>query len=70
MNSSEGILVGFCIDSIANGNELGDCRAINEREASAVLWTNPDPGRVEVSVRANADAFFEDTNIEFTMLVG
>lgn len=51
LHYSEGKRVGFCIDAESNGGELGDCRAVNEGETSAVLWTNPDPGRVAVSIR-------------------
>lgn len=69
LHYSEGKRVGFCIDAESNGGELGDCRAVNEGETSAVLWTNPDPGRVAVSVRANADRFRGSTDVRFTVRV-
>ncbi|MGQ0573139.1 MAG: hypothetical protein ACT4RN_02920 [Pseudonocardia sp.] len=69
LHSSEGKRIGFCIDAESNGGELGDCRAVNEGETSAVLWTNPDPGRVAVSVRANADRFRGSTEVRFSVRV-
>ncbi len=68
LHASDEYTVGFCVDSDANNAELGACRAIKERETSAVLWTNSDPGRVAVHMRANVDRLRPgDVGIRFTV---
>ncbi|GAB3560515.1 hypothetical protein GCM10027444_44060 [Actinopolyspora lacussalsi] len=67
LNSSEGVETGFCLQRSSNGNEVGDCRAINEGGTSAVLWTNPQFKTVNIDVMANANPWYGTTDINFTV---
>ncbi|NYH79466.1 hypothetical protein FHR84_002804 [Actinopolyspora biskrensis] len=67
LNSSEGVETGFCLQRSSTGNEVGDCRAINEGGTSAVLWTNPGFETVNIDVMANANPWCCTTDIDFTV---